>query len=117
MTNPSVTSSADRGHLLNSVRAPRMAKVHAASHGNPASWAVIGECFDEVRQDARLNVDEFAAALKRDPKQVGKWLKGIERPQFETVFDVEQFRQPLLLALARRVPTIQIAVHLTARIA
>jgi transcriptional regulator with XRE-family HTH domain len=70
---------------------------------------------DEVRRDAGLNVDEFADALGRDSRQVGKWLKGTERPQFETVFAVERFQQPLVLALAKRVRTIEITTQLTAR--
>lgn len=93
-----------------------MAKVHASSHGNPAStWAVIAACLDEVRRDAGLNVDEFAGLLDRDARQVGKWLNATERPQFETVFAIERFQQPLLLALARRVPSIQITTQLTVR--
>lgn len=99
--------------LLNSVPRPAMAKVHTPSHGNPACWSLIAACLDEVRRDAGLNVDEFADVLERDPRQVGKWLNATERPQFETVFAIDRFQQPLLLALARRVPSIQITTQLT----
>lgn len=104
--------------LLSSVPKPQQAKVHTASHGNPAidpTWQLLGACLDEVRRDAGMTVDEFAHAIDRDARQVGKWLKATERPQIETVFAIERFQMPLVLALARRVRSIEITTQLTVR--
>lgn len=104
--------------LLNSVSRPSMAKVHTSAHGNPVIdplWPVLAQCLDEVRHDAGMTVDEFAHAIDRDARQVGKWLSATERPQIETVFAVERFQQPLVLALARRVRSIEISTHLIVR--
>jgi hypothetical protein len=92
-----------------------MAKVHTVAHGNPANgaWQVWAAVIDEVRRDAKLTVDEFAGVIERDPRQVGKWLNATERPQIETVFAFEQFQQPAVLALARRVKSIRITTQIT----
>lgn len=111
----SLPAAADRAHLLNSAPAPRMAKVHTAAHGNSVSWALMAECLNEVR--GTLTVEQFAAAIDRDARQVGKWLSASERPQFETVFAVERFQQPLWLALGRRIKTVEITTQLTVRTA
>lgn len=108
----------EHGPLVSSAIRPRMAKVHSSARGIPAidpMWKVLAECIDEVRCDFRLTVDQFAHEIQRDARQVGKWLNASERPQIETVFAVERFQQSLVLALARRVRSIEITTQLTAR--
>ena len=51
-------------------------------------------------QLAGLNLDEFSGLVGRDSRQVARWIGGIERPQFDALFSVEQLRQPIVLALA-----------------
>src|SRR3990167_243969 len=99
-----VANPAARTDLLSSVSRPGLAKVHTASHGNPVMHQEIGACLDEVRRVSGLTIDEFAAVLDRDARQVGKWLTGQERPQVETVLAVERFRAPLVIAMARLAP-------------
>jgi hypothetical protein len=43
---------------------------------------------------------EFAAAVGRDERQCARWITGDERPQLDTLFAVDSFRQPLIVALA-----------------
>lgn len=64
-------------------------------------WVQWGECIDEVRGVFRLTLQEFAAALGKDERQVARWVSGQERPQIETVLAVERFHGPMLIALAK----------------
>jgi transcriptional regulator with XRE-family HTH domain len=63
--------------------------------------AKIGEA---VKKAARLAGDwslkELAAHLKRDERQVARWLSGQERAQLDVLWEVEELRGPLVLALA-----------------
>jgi hypothetical protein len=46
------------------------------------------------------SLKEFAAAVDRDERQCSRWISGSERPQFDTLFAVEQLRQPLIVAFS-----------------
>lgn len=100
--------------LLSETRA-KTAK--ATLHKNETAPFVtqLGGCIEDVRLDAKLTLDEFAHALKRDPSQVSRWIRGEERPQLETVLAVERFRAPLLIALASLSPDIVVETTLTYR--
>lgn len=45
------------------------------------------------------SLKELAAEAVRDERQIARWITGDERPQFDTLFAIESFRQPLVLAL------------------
>jgi hypothetical protein len=60
----------------------------------------IGACLDYARRDVGWNHDQLAFALKKDSKQVGRWIRGEERTQVDVVFGVEELRQPFVIALA-----------------
>lgn len=66
-----------------------------------ADWAAeIGRVVQRVRNFSGLSLKEFAAELGREERQVARWIAGTERPQFDVLFAVESFRQPLIIALA-----------------
>jgi len=71
-------------------------------------YAQIGGCFDEVRCAFRLSLQEFAAALGKDERQVKRQIEGKERPQIEAVFAVDRFQGPLVIALARLAAGVEV---------
>jgi len=112
----SIARRAAPAHVLLSDVRPVMAKVHSSAVRNADSaqlFAQLGACIEDVRCDAKLTLDEFAHALGKDDRQVARWIKGEDRPQLETVFAVERFRAPLLVALAGLAPEIRIVTTLT----
>jgi hypothetical protein len=64
-------------------------------------WVQWGACIDEVRGVFRMTLQQFAAKLGKDERQVARWIAGIERPQIEAVLAVDEFNGPMLIALAR----------------
>lgn len=60
----------------------------------------VGAAIDRARTLRGWNLDELSHACRRDPRQVAKWISGLERPQFDVLFAVETFRKPLVIALA-----------------
>lgn len=61
---------------------------------------LIGKAIDRARQLRGWNLDEFAQAVKRDPRQCARWFDGSERAQMDALFAVESLRQPLIVAFA-----------------
>lgn len=47
------------------------------------------------------SLKQLAGALKRDERQVSRWLNGQERVQLDVVFDCEELRQPFALQLSK----------------
>lgn len=65
-------------------------------------WRVeVGLAINAARLMLGWSLKELAAAVDRDPSQVGRWINGIETPQFHALFGVEVLRAPLVIALAR----------------
>lgn len=60
----------------------------------------VGKAIQRAMSLRGWSLKEFAAAVDRDERQVARWLNGEERPQFDAMFAREDFRQPLVLALA-----------------
>ena len=80
---------------------PQMVKA-VLSKGESADYLKeLGECLDFARRMVGWNHDQLADALKRDKKQVGRWMRGEERTQVDQVFAVEALRAPFVIALAR----------------
>lgn len=100
----SVTTSTVRRHLLSSDIETRMAKatyLRDPKTGESPDWREkLGRSVDRARQLRGWNLDELADAVKRDARQVARWIAGTERPQFDALFAVESLRQPLVIALA-----------------
>ena len=61
----------------------------------------LGECLDEARRVVGWTVDQLAAELHRDSKQVARWMRGEERTQVDAVFQIAVLRQPFVIALAK----------------
>lgn len=66
-----------------------------------AELKALGECLDYARRVAGWTVDQLAAELDRDSKQVARWMRGEERTQVDVVFGVVALRQPFVIALAK----------------
>jgi hypothetical protein len=92
-------------HRVNGEIPVRMAKAALPKGENDdfrATLRLIGECLDEARRAVGWTVDQLAAELKRDSKQVARWIRGEERTQVDVVFGVLELRQPFVIALAKR---------------
>ncbi len=101
----SLRDSSASSHLLSSDIKRRMAKA-ASNDVRKADldeqWkAAVGRAIDAVRAEQQLSLKEFADAITRDERQVARWIGGKEHAQIAAVFAVVQFRQPLVLALAK----------------
>lgn len=66
-----------------------------------SNLAEIGACLDFARRFLGWSIDQLAAELQRDSKQVARWIRGEERTQVDVVFAVEPLRQPFIVALAK----------------
>jgi ribosome-binding protein aMBF1 (putative translation factor) len=80
---------------------PHMLKADLPKREKRDMWAEIGACLDIARRDLGWTVDQLAGQLDRDSKQVGRWIRGEERPQVDAVFAVEPLREPFVIALAK----------------
>lgn len=92
--------AADRHRVIGEMR-PEMLKVDLSKGENVDLKAELGGCLDYARREVNWTVDRLAAELKRDSKQVGRWIRGEERTQVDSVFAVECLRAPFVIALAK----------------
>lgn len=109
MTNP--LSSAN---LLSTDLPVRMAKA-GVRKTNPSMRALLGRCVEEVRLACGLNLDEFAHALGKNPRQVARWISGEDNPMFDAIVAVERFRSPLVIALASLSKDIEVVTEIRVR--
>jgi hypothetical protein len=79
--------------------APRLpaADLRKAEHPD---WLELGQAVERTRTLCRLSLKEFADALRRDERQVARWIAGTEQAQAAVIFAVERFRRPFVVALA-----------------
>ena len=71
-------------------------------------WSKWGTAIEYVQCEFRLTLKEFAAELKKDERQVQRWIEAKERPQIETVMAVPRFEPVMLIALAQRTDGVQV---------
>jgi hypothetical protein len=76
-----------------------MAKAHLRKAEN---WQANGLAIARTRELSGLSLKLFAAAVKRDERQVARWVIAAERPQLETVFAAPALRALLVIALAEQ---------------
>lgn len=76
-----------------------MAKASVRKADNP--HAEMGAVVADVRKASGLNLDEFAAAIKKDPRQVKRWEEATDRPQIEAVYAVDAFKPLVVEAMAQ----------------
>ena len=100
--------------LVNEKRA-QTAKASLRKTEKDALWGELGKCLVFVCYDAELSIKEFAARLGKDAGQVQRQMEGKERPQIEAVFAVPEFRAPLIVALSRITPQIEVSTELRIR--
>jgi len=74
--------------------------------------ALIGRAIERTRELSGLSLKEFAAAMGKDERQVGKWMPGIERPQLDAIWAVPRFRGLLIQALAELAGDIKVTTLL-----
>jgi hypothetical protein len=97
-----------------------MAKANLRKPEIDAWRARVGGAIKRAMGLREWNLDELANAVERDSRQVARWIDGIERPQFDALFAVESFRQPMVIALAELAGTgveIETVVRITRRTA
>lgn len=93
---------------------PAMAKADLPQRESRELLAQIGACLDAARREVGWTVDQLAIELKRDSKQVGRWMRGEERTQVDAVFGVEPLRQPFVVALAK-LAACEVTTHISIR--
>lgn len=92
-------------HRVNGEKGKRMASAtlpKGETRDFRADLRLIGECLDEARRVVGWTVDQLAAELKRDSKQVARWIRGEERTQVDAIWSVVALQQPFVIALAKR---------------
>lgn len=110
----SVASAASASHRVIGEMRPAMAKANLPKgEVEPMTPAEIGGCLDYARRDVGWTVDQLAAELGRDSKQVARWMRGEERTQVDVVFSVPPLRKPFVIALAKLTGEFQIEPTLT----
>lgn len=96
---PSVLDPSRAGHLRLPEKCARPAK--AELRKAEELWrAEVGRAVERAKNLTGLSLKEFADKVGRNERQVARWIAGDERPQFDALFAVELFRQPLVIAFA-----------------
>ena len=80
----------------------RMVKADLRKAENVEIPVDIGACLDAARSEARWNLEQLAAALRRDARQVRRWIANEETVQLQVVMTVPELRRPFVIALARQ---------------
>lgn len=111
----SLAHAAAPRHLLRSEMRPKPAKADLRKAENVEFHAVIGACIDRARLAVGWNLNEFADAVRRDTRQVKRWIDGVERPQFDALFAVAVLRGPLVIELARLSEDIEVETTIRVR--
>ena len=97
---PSIAeASPSRHRLLDEVPSPVMAKASSRKL-NSDFQAEIGRSITRARMLVGWSKKELAGALDRDEAQISRWEGGKERPQFDALWALQEFRAPLVIALA-----------------
>lgn len=97
----SVAHQPERRHRVIGEMRPSMLKADLPKGETVSFLSEIGACLDAARREVGWTVDQLAAELDRDAKQVARWMRGEERTQVDAVFRVPALRQPFVVALAR----------------
>jgi transcriptional regulator with XRE-family HTH domain len=91
-----------------------MAKASQPSEGERDAYREeVAKWIERVRALSGKNLNEFAEAVGRDPRQVSRWLKGEERPHIDAIWASEQLQEPMLVALAERIGRVKVTTQIT----
>jgi hypothetical protein len=99
MTMPQVLSASSPRHRELGEIQPRMAKA-VLPKGENDQRRLLGGAIQRALSLAGWTADRLSREVSRDHRQVGRWISGEERAQLDTLWAVEEFRQPLCIALA-----------------
>ena len=79
---------------------PRMAKADLRKAETVNYREQIGQAIQRATSLIGWTLKELAGHVNRDPRQVARWIAGQERAQLDVLWEVEELRGPLVLALA-----------------
>lgn len=117
----SVSRARVGAHRVNGEIKPRMAKADLPKGENApvrSDWRLLGECLDVARHALGWTVDRLARELRRDEKQVSRWMRGEERPQVEIIIEIPALDAEYAIALAaRKGCVVETVVRLQRRLA
>lgn len=101
MPNSVTQPSRSAQRVIADVR-PKMAKVPGSEVRNPdQEWRrAVGRLVEGLRRSRGWTLDDFAHKLGKDARQLARWERGEERPQFDVILAVTELHEPLLLGLA-----------------
>jgi ribosome-binding protein aMBF1 (putative translation factor) len=88
-------------HRVIPEKASAMAKAGIRKAENDEIQAEIGGCLDYARREVGWTLDQLAAELGRDPRQIRRWIAGEETLQMHVAWKVQALRQPFVIALAK----------------
>jgi transcriptional regulator with XRE-family HTH domain len=93
-----------------------MARAEVRKPDDQQAWREeVAKTIERVRALSGMNLNEFADAVGRDPRQVSRWLKGEERPHIDAILASEQLQEPMLVALAERLGQVQVTTQITVK--
>jgi ribosome-binding protein aMBF1 (putative translation factor) len=115
MARDNNTAEVGARHLVSSEIRKTMAKADLKEIEICDFREEIGRCIERARILSGLSQKEFADKVKRDAGQIGRWISGKERPQFDAIFAVEELRGPLVIALAELSQTVEVETTLRIR--
>jgi hypothetical protein len=101
------------------VRAEKCAHAGLRKAKNPlAALERVGACVDRARTLRGWNLDELANHAARNSRQIGAWIKGRERTQFDVLFDIDDplWKNALVIALAELATGVEIDTVIRLRI-
>jgi hypothetical protein len=78
-----------------------MAKADLRIPENARKQADIGGCLDFARRYVGWTLEQLAAELDRDPRQIRRWIANEENTQMAVVWAVVVLRGPFVIALAQ----------------
>lgn len=93
-------SAAAEGPLPTSEKAGRMAKAGLRDLRKAENDSTVGRAIARAQSLRGWSLKEFSDAAQRNERQLARWMDGREHPQLDTLFAIESFREPLLVALA-----------------
>ena len=98
------------------VRAEMMAKADLRKADQPEFRLRVGSAIQRAMHLRGWSLKEMAAAVARDPRQVARWIEGVERPHFDALFAIEELQQPLVVALAELVARQDVEIETVIRV-
>lgn len=76
----------------------------------------IGRAIERARTLRGWTLQELGREVKRDERQIARWIAGTERPQLDALFAVDSFRSPMVVALAELAgDNVEVTTQITVR--